>query len=325
MAVFIVAAYSCAHNANVAAADVDLSIRIVGLPVVVVDRQYEYQLRVENHGPDSSPSVDVTEVLPANVSLVSAVPKQGVCTGILTVTCNLGGIAPFGFSYIDMIVTAPSVPSSFINTASVADNVVDPDLTNNTASNTVDVLPVSASADRSVTMQDSPDPVPVSGEVIYTINATNNGPVSIPSGGISFSAPSLTMLDFNFTSGLVCEPANCGVFPLCVNVSVRVTCFTGPMAPGATVQAQISVDAQGPTPITATADFSNANYTATSVPDPDNNNDVATESTEIVSKVIASSGGGGGCTLSTKVNHDPTLLAVLMMLVLVKCERQRRN
>jgi uncharacterized repeat protein (TIGR01451 family) len=298
----------------------DLSIDNQAPPVVVVDRQYEYIVRIDNLGSSSALNAVATELLPAGVSLVSATRSQGTCTGTSTVTCPLGIIDPSDFSLITIIVTAPSVPGSFTHTATVTDaGTSDPDLTNNTDSNTVDVVPLSASADRNITMQDSPDPVPVLEEVVYTITATNNGPADLPSGIIRFHAPSLNMLEFNSASGLSCTTAPCGIFPLCVNVAVRVTCTTPFMIAGSTVQASISVDAAGPTPILTTASFG----TSSGVPDPDSSNNVTDQSTEIVPKVIASSGGGGGCTLGTRANYDPTLLIILMLLLLVHCKHLR--
>ena len=49
-----------------------------------------YKMLIVNNGPDTATGVVATNVLPASVTLVSATPSQGSCSGTTTVTCNLG-------------------------------------------------------------------------------------------------------------------------------------------------------------------------------------------------------------------------------------------
>ena len=55
-----------------------------------------YTLLITNNGPDNATGVVATNVLPAGVTLISATPSQGTCSGTTTVTCNLGAILDAG-------------------------------------------------------------------------------------------------------------------------------------------------------------------------------------------------------------------------------------
>ena len=76
----------------------DLSICKTDSPdPVVVGSPLEYTITVFNDGPSAATNVTVTDELPADVTFVSASASAGLgCLGVLTVTCDLGTLAPGG-------------------------------------------------------------------------------------------------------------------------------------------------------------------------------------------------------------------------------------
>ncbi|MDH3605951.1 MAG: DUF11 domain-containing protein, partial [Acidimicrobiia bacterium] len=94
-----------------------------------------YTITVDNLGGTPATGVTVSDVLPAEVSLVSAIPSQGTCSpGAGTVDCDLGTIPFPGTATIAVAVTIlDSADGVITNTATVAGDQPDPNLLNNVA------------------------------------------------------------------------------------------------------------------------------------------------------------------------------------------------
>jgi len=92
-----------------------------------------YTLLITNNGPNTATGVTVTDVLPGSVTLQSATPSQGSCSGTTTVTCDLGAILSTGTATIEILVVT-SGTGTITNNASVTANESDPVPGNNTAS-----------------------------------------------------------------------------------------------------------------------------------------------------------------------------------------------
>jgi uncharacterized repeat protein (TIGR01451 family) len=105
--------------------------------------QVTYILAVANAGPSPANGVTVTDVLPANVTFVSANASQGSCTGTTTVTCNLGTLTSGGSATVTLVVTSGPAFGPIVNTATVASTNPDPDPNpaNNTSTVTVNIVP----------------------------------------------------------------------------------------------------------------------------------------------------------------------------------------
>jgi uncharacterized repeat protein (TIGR01451 family) len=125
----------------------DLSISKSDAPdPVLVGETLVYGLTVRNDGPDAATGVMVTDTLPANVTFVSATPSQGSCTQAGgTVTCALGSVATGATATVEIRVT-PQAKGTITNTATVTSAVFDPDLTDNQATATTEVLIVTGGA-----------------------------------------------------------------------------------------------------------------------------------------------------------------------------------
>lgn len=133
-----------------------------------------YTITVTNNGPGTAKNVTVTDTLPGSVTLISAIPSTGSCSGTSTVTCSLGNISN-GDSVTIAIDVTPNSAGTIYNSASVSGTTSDPDNSNNTTpsiSTTVNA-PVS-NADLSITKSADFDPVTVGGTLTYTLTVTNN-------------------------------------------------------------------------------------------------------------------------------------------------------
>lgn len=130
-----------------AALPVDLALsKTSDVDEAALGQQIHYTLRITNTGPNPAGSAVVTDVLPAEVAFVSAVPSQGTCAELTgTVTCELGGLAVDAQATVDLAVTLvmTSADGEVVNGAWVmvtGENEYDPDLDNNGDSAVVQVL-----------------------------------------------------------------------------------------------------------------------------------------------------------------------------------------
>ena len=114
-----------------------------GLPASMGDI-VNFEMTIINNGPDDGTLVTLSDLLPVEVTFISATPSQGSCMEVAgTVSCNLGDLA-IGTSAtvtISSLFSAAGV-YTLANTASVGGNENDPDTGNNsdTASLPVTVL-----------------------------------------------------------------------------------------------------------------------------------------------------------------------------------------
>ena len=153
--------------------EVDLRVtKVVNNASPPVGGSVQFTISLQNLGPSGATGVVLTDLLPSGFSFVSATPPGGTSydptTGFWTVG-SLGNGATR-----TLVITATVNPSGdFENTATISStDQVDRDLTNNSASVTVNPQ----SANIAVTKQvDNPSP-PVNGTVVFTVVTTNQGP-----------------------------------------------------------------------------------------------------------------------------------------------------
>ncbi len=253
-------------NASVGAVarQANLSITATGTPNPVTVRQsLTYTLTIANQGPGTADGVTVTDVLPATVVPVSATASQGSCANGATVDCALGTLAS-GANATVTVVAIPQTRGLIRNVASVTANQVDLDPANNRAEifTTVDPLP-GLSSDLSITMTDSPDPVPGGGMLSYTMTVTNHGPGEV--GGVAVTDP------IPGGAALVSSGPSQGA---CV-VTTELTCNLGTLPVGASATVTVVVGAP------AHGTLSNTASVAGDKADPNPGNDSATALTAV--------------------------------------------
>jgi uncharacterized repeat protein (TIGR01451 family) len=95
-----------------------------------------YTLTVTNNGPASATTVSVTDTLPSILTYLSSTTTQGSCSEAGgTVTCLLGTMADAASATVT-ILTLPNAAGVISNTATVTADQVDPNLTNNSSTQT---------------------------------------------------------------------------------------------------------------------------------------------------------------------------------------------
>ncbi|HEX2930095.1 MAG TPA: SBBP repeat-containing protein [Candidatus Binatia bacterium] len=109
----------------------DVSVSTTDTPdPVTVGGNVTYTITVTNNGPEGATDVELTDVLPSTVVLVSVTPSAGSCVVASTIVCDLGNLAN-GASATVIIVVSTTVSGSITNSVSVTSDETDTDLRNN--------------------------------------------------------------------------------------------------------------------------------------------------------------------------------------------------
>ncbi|GIK40830.1 MAG: hypothetical protein BroJett011_46630 [Chloroflexota bacterium] len=249
----------------------DLSITKTGSPdPAKVNEPLTYTLTVTNTGPDDANNVVVTDTLPAGINLGTATPSQGSCSDLGPVTCSLGTLTNGASATITIIVTPTIEGSILTNQAEIRSAQLDPDVTNNTASETTVVRPA---ADLVIIKTDSPDPVIVGKPLTYTLTITNAGPDDATNVVVTDTLPANVIFGSAIASQGSCSGTN------------LIICGLGTLANGATAKITIVV-----TP-TVTGIITNMAQVRAAQPDLSLANNTATQTTQVI-------GLGNNCTLT---------------------------
>ena len=208
----------------------DLSITQTDSPDPVgVAQPLTYTVTVANAGPTEATGVTLTDSLPIGVRYESAAPSEGSCAEAAgTVTCDLGSLSSGASATVEVRATAET-EGAVVNTASVQGNEPDPDTGDNTVAESTTVA--APSADLSLAMSDSPDPVMLGQTLTYTLTARNDGPSAATGVALTDSLP----LSVAFQSASASQGA-CAQL-----VTGSVSCDLGSLDSGATATIQIAV------------------------------------------------------------------------------------
>ncbi len=248
----------------------DLIITKTGSSTTVIPgKSFTYTVNVVNVGPSVASQVNVSDVLPAGLSLVEATVSQGAgCDSANPVSCNLGDLLVNQVATVSLVVdVAPSVVESVENSASVLSLAIDPNTTNNQ-----DTLqtPVGVSANLYIEKQDDQDPVTAGTSLEYTLLIGNAGPSD---------ASEVVAID-NLPAGVTFKSVTNNAGGTCEWTSI-ITCQFDTLSVGAEASIKILVDVdpgQNSALVnTATVD--------SEVNDPDLDDNTTTEATEVIAMV----------------------------------------
>lgn len=205
---------------------VDLAISKSVSPKVAgsLGQKVIFTLEVENKGENETSAATVTDVLPEGIAYVS---DTGSCvfSAPSTVECEAGALAKGAKKTIEIEaeVEALAAGKANKNTASVAGPLFDPDLTNNEASATLEVEPLS---DLAITKTAGTASVKPGDEITYSIKAENKGPTIEASAQITDTLPG----DLEYISS---DPTCAGSVPPVIE------CALGSLADGESKTIQI--------------------------------------------------------------------------------------
>lgn len=216
-------------------ASADLSVSVTAGPAPSVGAELVYTVTVVNAGPDTANGVFLTDILPPNVTFVSALPPRENCSHLSGVVhCSVGALAS-GASSSAIITVIPKAAGVFHNNASVTSNDFDPNTTNNVAALDVQVAPASGPATDIAVTGAASTGSPLGGAgYTYTFQVKNNGP-AIANGVV-------------FTDALPANLTFVGVVSsvgACLQSSGTVSCDLGALAVGK--QATITITVTAPT------------------------------------------------------------------------------
>lgn len=216
-----------------------------------VGQTFKYYISYGSNGPANATNVVLTDQVPAQLQVVSV---EAPCTasGNL-VTCNLGTVWPNSVSDGIAVTVMPLSAGTVINTDNITATEPDPNMSNNSASVTVQIQP--PTTDLAVTKTGTPNPVVAGQKETYTITVTNNGPsdatgvvaqdnwtaASGIKGGIAFKSVSTTQ-------------------GTCTQSGAAITCDLGSLASGSTATVTLVLQPRSKGTLSDTATVSGNEY-----------------------------------------------------------------
>ncbi|MDH3308314.1 MAG: hypothetical protein OEO77_12450, partial [Acidimicrobiia bacterium] len=168
-------------------ADLDIT-KADSVDPVLAGTEFTYTLLVTNLGPSDATNVAVSDPLPAEVAFLSATTTQGACSLLASgVECDVGDLAIGESATIDITAQVDVETFALIsNTATVSALQIDPDPSNNTATEdtqaTFDKLRIVKTATPDfIGEQEAP------ADVTYTFDVTNEGPLPVTNVAVNDS------------------------------------------------------------------------------------------------------------------------------------------
>ncbi|WP_406700438.1 Calx-beta domain-containing protein [Singulisphaera sp. Ch08] len=282
---------------------VDLAVEVQGpTNPVFVGQNVTYLVTVRNLGPSQATAVTLTDLLPENVTLVSANASRGTLSILGNrLTTVIPILDPDSAPLVLTIVVATNAltPGSITHTASLTANEPEASLVNNLASSTTTVAPL---ADLRVSVQAPPHPTLVGQPLTYIVTLTNQGPSTatgislvdvLPAGVVFVSASDNVGGDLTIRDGVVTDAfaslASGGVVVLTIVV-------TPTLASGSLLTNEVSV-----TSGVADSDGTNDSASVTTQVNP------ASDLSVSVDASASEVGAGGPLTYTiTVTNHGPS-------------------
>ncbi len=167
-----VPANNSGSDVDIALAPADVAIFKAGPATVFAGTNYSYTITVTNSGTGTASNVVASDVLPGNVTFVSASGNGINSSGV--VTWNVGNLAANGRSNLTLTVTAP-FSGNITNIAAATSVTPDPNPNNNTNPPvTTAVTPLA----NLIVGKSGPASVAALSSFNYTISITNLGPSS---------------------------------------------------------------------------------------------------------------------------------------------------
>jgi uncharacterized repeat protein (TIGR01451 family) len=244
-------------------ANADLALSKTTSPdPVIAGQQATSTITVHNNGPNAAENVHVRDVLPANVTFVSATPSTGSCTQASgTVDCALGTLANGATATVTVAVqvVASSTDATLTDVASATTDTIDPNPQDNTAGSTVGVA---TSADLVITKTANTASVAPGQSVTFPITVQNNGPSDAQSVTVT---DSFDPSEFSFGS--------LDRTDVCTAGSAGISCALPSLGADATFTVNLTLIV--PPGFAGTSASNTATVTA-ATPDPNTGNDSAT-------------------------------------------------
>lgn len=145
------------------------------LPVspAVVGREFQVIITVTNRGPLAATGVQLIDLLPDGLELLSSQGTAGHCTAAgRTLECELGEIAPGAVARVTLTLRGPT-SGQFVNVVGVGADQADLVPTDNAASL---AIPLERDADLAVSCTSGPARPAVGQTVLISVNVRNHGP-----------------------------------------------------------------------------------------------------------------------------------------------------
>lgn len=232
----------------------------------IIGESFNYTIQVLNYGSLNATNVTMSDSLPAGVSFSSITPSQGSCLPPVAgvIVCNLGTINAGSSASVILTVTAVTA-GTVSNTASVSASEPDPDLANNSATQTTEIVPPAPTADLSIVKSGLPDPVIINNPLNYTLIVANAGLADATGVVVTDTLPA----GVTYGSAIASQGS-------CSQAAGVVSCNIGGLVRNATATITIEV-----TP-TQVGILSNTAVVAGNEGDPDPSNNSSTIETDVV-------------------------------------------
>jgi uncharacterized repeat protein (TIGR01451 family) len=196
-------------------------VKTITTSPVVAGSPVRWNIAVTNGGSSVARGVQISDILPAGITNVVAVPDQGSCLVTATLSCDLTDVA--AGTTVNVVVTA-DVLSSYVagtitNTATVSSSTPDP-----TPDNTDSVIaPATTSANISVAKA-GPATVVAGNDITWTITVNNAGPSDAQNVTMDDVLPAgVQFVSASSTLGGCVGSLHCELSTLAANTSAVIT------------------------------------------------------------------------------------------------------